>query len=217
MNEVGKWWVSGALILSAAASAACDDKAKDAPKPAASAASAESDAAAASTPPPAASSAAPAAEVTKPTHPCPKGSTGDGTFDKPCEASGKARLVTATWNGKISEKGPTFKIVNTTDLDVLYGKIVVYFYDKAGKPLKAGDKDHLSCGGNIFAGPLKPKEKAFLNFSCVKKDHVPEGATAIEGELEMIGFPGADPKKSDTYWRNKDLTPDARPKGGPKK
>jgi hypothetical protein len=38
----------------------------------------------------------------------------------------------------------------------------------------------------------------------------------IEAELQMVGFPDATGKKVDFYWRNSDLTPDVRPKGGVK-
>ena len=48
---------------------------------------------------------------------------------------GKKRIMDVTWDKKIGDKGPTFKIVNTGKLEVLYGKIVVYFYDKAGKQI----------------------------------------------------------------------------------
>jgi hypothetical protein len=63
---------------------------------------------------------------------------------------------------------------------------------------------------------MKPGEKAVITFSCVKKEHVPEGAKAIEGELQIVGFADATEKKSEYYWRNNDLVPDARPKGGVK-
>ena len=75
----------------------------------------------------------------------------------------------------------------------------------------------LTCGGDIFAGPMKAGEKAFLNFSCIPKDVVPEDAAAIEGELEIVGFTGKESKKADTYWKNEDLVPKDRPKGGIKK
>src|SRR6267142_674158 len=110
----------------------------------------------------------------KPTHPCPEGSTGKGNFDDPCKAKGKSRLMAVAWDKKIGDKGPTFKIINNAKLEVLYGKIVVYFYDKAGKQMdvSGGDKPRrrLTCAGEIFAGPVKPGEKVFMNFSCVKKE-----------------------------------------------
>jgi hypothetical protein len=121
---------------------------------------------------------------------------------------------------KIGDKGPTFKIVNTGKLEVLYGKIVVYFYDKAGKQIDVSGGDmprhRLTCAGDIFAGPVKPGEKVFMNFSCVKKEDVPKGAKDIEGEIQTVAFTD-DAGKNDTFWRNDDLAPDARPKGGIKK
>ena len=179
----------------------------------------------ASSPPPVASTppAAPsasAAAVKKPTHPCPEHSTGAGTFEEPCKAKGKTRIMDVSWNKKIGDDGPTFKIVNDAKLDILYGKVVVYFYDKAGKLMVAvpgGDKPRrrLTCAGNIFAGAVKPGEKVFINFSCVKKEDVPKGAVSIEGEIQTVSFTD-EAGKPDTYWRNDDLAPEDRPKGGVK-
>lgn len=169
-------------------------------------------------PPPASASAAPA----EPPHDCPKGSTGEGSFAKPCEAKGKTRMMEAAWTGKTDDKGPHFRITNKSPSTILYGKIAVYFYDKAGKQLDAMDTaatppkavPYRTCGGDIFSGVMKPAEKAVITFSCVKKEHVPEGTAAIEAELETVGFADASEKKVDFYWTNKDLVPDARKKGG---
>lgn len=203
-------------VLSAAALAlviaGCEEPAE---KPAATP-SAEPKAALSAPPPP----PAPKPVEEKPSHPCPEDSEGPGTFKKPCEAKGKARMMEVTWNGKIKEKGPVFRIINKADLEVLYGKVVVYFYDKKGKQMKVGEKgekSRLACAGNIFAGAVNAGEKIFVNFSCVKKDDVPDGAAAIEGEMEVVGFTGKGMKKADSFWRNKDLTPKDRPKGGIKK
>jgi hypothetical protein len=171
----------------------------------------------ASTPPEIPSApAAPAAER-KPVHPCPEGSTGKGTFDDPCKAKGKKRVMDASWDKKIGDKGPTFKIVNNAKLEILYGKIVVYFYDKAGKQIdvSGGEKPRrrLTCAGDIFAGPVKPGEKVFMNFSCAKKEDVPKGAKDIEAEIQTVAFTD-DAGKNDTFWRNDDLAPEERPKGG---
>jgi hypothetical protein len=61
---------------------------------------------------------------------------------------------------------------------------------------------------------MKPGEKAVLTFSCMKKSHIPEGTTAIEAEMQMVGFADATGKKSEFYWKNAELTPEERPKGG---
>jgi hypothetical protein len=172
-------------------------------------------------PPPTASAPAPAPSATvaekKPTIPCPEHSEGKGTFDDPCKAKGKTRIMDVSATTKVGDKGPTFKIVSKSNHEILYGKIVVYFYDKKGKQLDAPDGDkqrrRLTCAGNIFSGPVKPNEKIFMNFSCVKKDNVPKGVAAIEGEIQTVGFPD-DSGKIDSYWRNDDLAPEERPKGG---
>jgi hypothetical protein len=155
-------------------------------------------------------------------HDCPKGTSGDATTAKPCDAKGAARMMEVTWNGKTDDKGPFFRVVNKAESTILYGKIYVYFYDKAGKQLEVkdsgGGKPHpyQTCTGNLFSGVMKPAEKAVIQFSCVKKDSLPEGTDKIEAEMQMVGFADATEKKSDWYWRNQDLTPDTRAKGGVK-
>jgi hypothetical protein len=39
---------------------------------------------------------------------------------------------------------------------------------------------------------------------------------AVEAEIQMVGFADSSEKKSELFWRNNDLVPDARPKGGVK-
>ena len=165
-------------------------------------------------PPPAPTAEAPA----KLRDDCPKGSSGVGTSDKPCLASGDARMMEVTYTGKTTDEGPKFSIVNKSDSQILFGYLVAYFYDKAGKQLQvtSGDKTRpfQPCSGNIFAGAVKPGEKIFMFFSCVKKDHVPAGTATIEAELKTVGFADESGKKNEFYWSNPDLVPDARPKGG---
>jgi hypothetical protein len=149
---------------------------------------------------------------------CPKGSSGVGTSDKPCLANGDARMMVVSYTGKTTDEGPKFSVVNKADQQILFGSIAVYFYDKAGKQLQvvSGDKKrpYQACAGNIFAGAVKPGEKIFIFFSCVKKAHVPEGTVSIEAEVKTVGFADEDGKKSEFYWSNPDLVPDERPKGG---
>jgi hypothetical protein len=195
---------------------------KDEAKPEAPAASASA--------PPAPSEApsaapAPSASVAppEPHHDCPANSTGTGSFAKPCDAKGKERLMTVRWT-KTDDKGPNFSIKNVGQTTILYGRILVYFYDKAGKQLEVKDdsetppknKPFHTCSGNFFQGVMKPAESATLTFSCVPKKVIPDGTATIEGEMQMVGFADASGKKIDFYWRNPDLTPDARPKGGVK-
>ncbi len=212
--------LSKALMTAAIAMAigACSE---DKPAPVAPSASA-------ATPPPTVSAApapaptpAPTASATGPIHDCPAGSAGDATLAKPCDAKGNARMMEVTWTGKMADGGPQFRVVNKSPSVILYGKFLAYFYDKAGKQLDVMDatgKPHpyQTCVGNLFSGIMKPAEKAVITFSCVKKEHVPEGAVAIEGEMQMVGFADASEKKSEYYWRNNDLTPEKRAKGGVK-
>jgi hypothetical protein len=170
-----------------------------------------------------ASATATASAVAKPSRACPEGSTGVGTMKEPCEAKGKTRLMDVQWTGKTDDKGPSFRVTNNAKLEIIYGNVVVYFYDKAGKQLDVPAADMSAkprpkqvCSGAIFGGPMKPAEKATVTFSCVKKAHVPEGTAAIEAEIQTAGFTAEGGSKADTFWRNNDLVPDARPKGGVK-
>ena len=171
--------------------------------------------------PASATAPAPSAAPPAPKHDCPAGSTGDGTLTKPCEAKGAARTMEVTWTGKMTDTGPSFRVTNKSPAVILYGKVVTYFYDKAGKQLEVKDpggkaRPSHPCTGNLFGGVMKPAEKAVITFSCVKKENVPEGAAHIEAEMQLVGFADATEKKSEYFWKNADLTPDKRPKGGVK-
>jgi len=193
--------------------AACEEPASESPKPSASSQAAPS------TPVPTATASAQPPAPKPPRDDCPAGSTGPGTFDEPCEGEGATRLMEVTWTKKTDDKGPQFRVVNKSSLTILYGSVSVYFYDKAGKQLEVpGDKPHpkQTCSGNIFDGVMKPEEKAVMWFSCVKQSHVPEGTVTIEAELGTVGFADESGKRTEFYWRNKDLVPDERPKGGVK-
>lgn len=171
-----------------------------------------------------ATAAPPPAPSTPPAPPklrddCPKGSSGVGTSAEPCLGSGEQRMMEVAYTGKTTEQGPKFSIVNKSNSQILFGSLAVYFYDKAGKQLQVkGDKPKpfQACAGNIFAGAVKPGEKIFMFFSCVKKDHVPEGTAAIEAEIKTVGFADEEGKKSEYYWSNPDLVPEVRAKGGKK-
>ena len=203
--------LSSAALLSTLAclSLACDEE----PSPAEKAASAKPP----PPPPPAPTPAPSAAAPPEPNADCPEKSEGVGSYDKPCEASGTERLMQVKWTGKMKDDGPSFNVKNVAKLPIVYGKMFVYFYDKAGKQLEVEDGDkkrpHQTCAGKIFQGPIKVDENALITFSCVAKKHVPEGTAAIEAEMQMVGFTDDEGKKTDFYWRNKDLTPDERKKG----
>ncbi len=193
----------------------CDEQKKPAP------AAASSAPAVATTATAAAASSSPPKPVAKPSHECPEGSGGEGTFKKPCQAEGATRMVEVEWTKKITDKGPQFRVKSKSDLEIRYGIMYAYFYDEKGKQLEVtvrGKKyPYKKCPGFIFGGPMKPKESFRLWFSCVNKKSVPEGTKHIEGEIGKVGFSGKDnPTKADTYWQNEDLTPDERPKGGVK-
>jgi hypothetical protein len=162
-----------------------------------------------------------ASAASEPPHDCPTNSSGVGSFTKPCEAKGGTRIMKVKWT-KTDDKGPSFSIKNIGPTTILYGRIAVYFYDKAGKQLELQDdsetppktKPFHTCSGNFFQGVMKPAESAVLTFSCVPKKVIPDGTATIEAEMQMVGFADPTEKKIDFYWRNADLTPNERPKGG---
>lgn len=134
-------------------------------------------------------------------------------------------MVELAWNGKSDASGaPSFKTNSKATKAVLYGRIAVYFYDKAGtqidvkEAVEGSDKTHAYhvCSGNVFAGGLNPAEKAVYNFSCMKKSNIPDGMVSMEAEAVVVGFADAAIKKNEFYWKNADLAPEARPKGGVK-
>jgi hypothetical protein len=184
----------------------------------------------ASTPAPSASVAvmpsASASAAPEVQHDCPAGSTGLGSFSKPCEAKGNVRMLEVAWTGKYDPNGaPSFKVASKSPKAILYGRIAFYFYDSAGKQIdvketvEGSDKTHAYhvCSGALFAGALAPAEKAkYDNFSCMKKGDMPSGVSAIEAEAYIVGFADASGKKNDFYWKNADIAPEARPKGGVK-
>ncbi len=193
---------------------------KEEPPPA-PAASASASAAASVPATPSAAPSVSAAPPPEPHHDCPANSTGIGSFDHPCDAKGPQRLMTVKWT-KTDDKGPNFSIKNVGKATILFGRIAVYFYDKSGKQLDLKDdtetppatRQFLTCSGNFFQGVMKATESATLTFSCVPKKIIPDGTVTIEGEMQMVGFADSTEKKNDFYWRNNDLTPNARPKGG---
>jgi hypothetical protein len=202
-------WVAVSMIAGAAwmvVPTGCSKDSTDKPAPSTSA----SATATASTPAAATTSAAPPPE---PKHDCPTGSSGEGSTAKPCLASGDARMLEITSTGKPDENGaPMFNVKSKTTLAILYGKLSVYFYDKAGKQIGQPK----SCAGAIFGGVVKPGESFVVSFSCMKKEDVPADSKTIEVEAPTVGFADASEKKTDFYWSNPDLAPDARKKGGTK-
>jgi hypothetical protein len=139
-------------------------------------------------------------------------------------------MMTVQWK-KTGDAGPSFAVTNKGKIVIVWGKIAVYFYDKAGKQLDVAiddsaqaaqgaqgskSKKYHTCSGQFFGGVMNPAEREVLTFSCVPKSVIPDGTSSIEAEMQMVGFADATGKKIDFYWRNSDLTPDARPKGGVK-
>jgi hypothetical protein len=214
----------GKALLTTTAMLAFVGCSKDATAPGASASASAAALPSVSAPAPSASAPlAAASSAPEPQHDCPGESAGTGSFAKPCEAKGRSRMMEVKWT-KTGENGPSFAVTNKSKLVIVYGKIAVYFYDKAGKELDVKDdsvsppktRPYHTCSGAFFGGVMNPAEREVLTFSCVPKKVVPDGTATLEAEMQMVGFADASGKKVDFYWRNNDLTPDARPKGGVK-
>jgi len=198
------------ILALATLSFACEEEAKKeapAPKPSASVA--------AVAPPP-----APVPQPPKLRDDCPDGSSGVGTQAEPCLGKGDSRMMEVTYTGKTTDEGPKFSVVNKSKNPILFGSLVAYFYDKAGKQLDVTvdgkPRPMQPCSGRIFAGTVKPGEKIFMFFSCVKKAHVPEGTASIQAEVKSVGFTDDVGKESIFYWSNPDLAPEKRAKSDPK-
>lgn len=167
-------------------------------------------------PPPTASAAPP-----KPRDDCPEGSSGIGTMAEPCLGKGDSRMMEVAYTGKTTDEGPKFSVINKSKNPILFGSLVAYFYDKAGKQLEVTadgkPRPMQVCSGRIFAGAVKPGEKIFMFFSCVKKAHVPEGTATVQAEVKTVGFTDDAGRESIFYWSNPDLAPAQRPKSKAKK
>ena len=202
----------GSTLVLATLLFGCEEEAKKEPPPTKPSASAV----ATVTPPPAPPPAPP-----KLRDDCPEGSSGVGTLAEPCLGKGDSRMMAVTYTGKTTDEGPKFSIVNQSKRPILFGSLVAYFYDKAGKQLEVTadgkPRPMQVCSGRIFAGAVKPGEKIFMFFSCVKKAHVPEGTAAIQAEVKTVGFTDDAARESVFYWSNPDLAPEKRPKAKAKK
>ena len=163
---------------------------------------------------------APSAQPPKLRGDCPDGSSGVGTMAEPCLGKGDSRMMEVTYTGKSTDLGPKFSVVNKSKSPILYGSLAAYFYDKTGKQLEVTadgkPRPMQVCSGRIFAGAVKPSEKIFMFFSCVKKTQVPEGTATIQAEVKTVGFTDEAGRESEFYWSNPDLVPDKRPKLDPK-
>ncbi|MEI9942453.1 MAG: hypothetical protein WDO69_35000 [Pseudomonadota bacterium] len=183
----------------------CEEEKKEPPAPKPSASVAEV------APPP-----APPPQPPKLRDDCPDGSRGIGTMAEPCLGKGDSRMMEVAYTGKTTDEGPKFSIVNQSKSPILYGSLVAYFYDKAGKQLEVTadgkPRPMQVCSGRIFAGAVKPGEKIFMFFSCVKKAHVPDGTATIQAEVKTVGFTDDAGRESIFYWSNPELAPEKRAK-----
>jgi len=158
----------------------------------------------------------PSAQPPKLRDDCPDGSSGVGTMTEPCLGKGDSRMMEVAYTGKTTDEGPKFSVINKSKSPILFGSLVAYFYDKDGKQLDVTadgkPRPMQVCSGRIFAGAVKPGEKIFMFFSCVKKAHVPEGTATVQAEVKTVGFTDDAGRESIFYWSNPDLAPNKRPK-----
>jgi hypothetical protein len=190
----------------------CEGNKEDAPKPAASA------------PAPTASAKADGSTKEAATPPAGEGKcgalgcTGEGTFFDMCDCKAKPQTAPfkAKWSGKYSDffKQPEFEVTNTTDKDIHWGSVAVYYYDKAGKQLETDIKGTKYKSGreNGSTMSLKPNETKTMTMGF-KKESEPKGIDTIEVVFDGWCFGKYDDKASHLCVRV-EKAPEERAKSG---
>jgi hypothetical protein len=152
------------------------------------------------------------------------GGTGELSFDKPCNLKAPSP-VKGKWTGgyvkrsRNSDELPEIEIENGFELEIMWGNVTVYYYDKDGKQLEVtfenGEKSKApyTNGSGIFQN-LKPGEKKKLAFGAPKAQ-TPAGTESIEVEISAFGYelPDKNPKNK-YFWVERPTMWDQRPKGG---
>ncbi len=153
------------------------------------------------------------------------GGTGSLTFQDPCKLKPPSP-VKAKWTGKYvkgsSGEVPEVEVENGFDLELSWGFVNVFYYDKDGKQLEityesgTKTKRHYENGSGILKN-IKPGEKKMLALGP-PKSATPEGTETIEVEITGFALEHAEnaKKKDDKHFRVDVGVPsfDERPKGG---
>ena len=196
---------TSALLLAAAVSVACTEKKQDPPQ----------------APPvvsPSPSPTEPAAEAPAEGKCAALGCTGEGSFFDRCDCKGKPQTapLKATRTGKYDGflKRPEFEVTNTTDKDIHWGSVAVYYYDGAGKQLETTIRDTRykvsRMNGSSFA--LKPNQPKTLTMGF-QRENEPKGVKAIEVVFDGWCF-GTYAAKSTHLCVNAERAPEERARSG---
>jgi len=140
-----------------------------------------------------------------------------GDFFEPCDCKGKAMTppLVAKWTGKVDSfyKRASFSVENTSDKDIHWGSVAVYYYDKSGKQVEVELKDRKEkfkaarSNGSNFT--FKPKEKKELSLGWDEKSY-PKDVAKIEVVFDGWCYGTYDDKASHLCV-NVDRAPDDRP------
>ncbi len=160
---------------------------------------------------------------TKPKDPAPKakkltceslGCTGAGTFRDKCNCKGKdvkVPLSAVATGGKGPFGRSAFDYKNSSDKDIEWASVRVYYYDKDGKQLETelrGRKFKMSSSnGSTMKIKASSTIKAGIGF---KTDVVPKGTKTIQAVFDGWCY-GDVRKRDDEFCVRVDKSPDDRP------
>jgi hypothetical protein len=119
---------------------------------------------------------------------CPAGSTGDGTYDKPCVASGDTRLVPLKYVSS-DDNYIVFDAKNNGPYEVIGGQRDLWIYDASGKRLDITIPNnppmtHTGTSGGMTP-TVKPGETKQVKFFLDKKSR-PAGAATYQAEFQKV-------------------------------
>jgi len=148
----------------------------------------------------------------------PLGCSGDGTFLHMCECVEKPQTppLNARWTGQYSNsfKRPLLEVTNTTDREISWGSVAVYYYDKTDKQLETeigGEKLKVSRDNGVHVA-LKPKQTEMIRMGF-ERDKEPQGIDAIEVVFDGWCFGEFDDEKNRLCVSN-EKAPEQRAKSG---
>jgi hypothetical protein len=118
---------------------------------------------------------------------------GEGSLDRECVLKGKSPFK-AKWTGayvdSFGRQVPEFEVESSFELEVSWGYVATYYYDKDGKQLELNLDNGYKAMHNYENGSgllkMKPGETKKLGFG-VTKEQVPAGTETIEAEITGWG------------------------------
>ncbi len=141
---------------------------------------------------------------------------GEGSLDKECVLKGKSPFK-AKWTGgymdSFGRQIPEFEVESNFEIEVSWGYVAIYYYDKDGKQLEITFEDGRKVMHSYENGSgilkIKPGEKKKLGFGPTKAE-TPAGTDTIE--IEITGWGAEQPAKKFFAVDVEDYK--VRPKGG---